>query len=213
MMFTHLFFRIMSSYLIDKYFKESKIIKMNFGCGMNLLDGWLNLDMFPLNRRVCYINCAQRLPFCDNKVNYIYTEHLIEHLSLNQFINFIKESYRILRIGGKIRIVTPDLEFFIKMYNSPETNLYLGWYEKRKLLNIPSSFVNCINSIFYEHNHRFIYDYTYLSKLLTFSGFKEVLRYEIGKSATPIFNGLERHGRIIGEEINSIESMAIEAIK
>lgn len=212
-MFNFILRRIKSKKIIAEYFINNNTVKINFGCGANPLAGWLNCDSDPLPG-VCYVNCAGKLPFSGSCADYIYSEHLIEHLRLNEFIAFLKECYRVLKTSGKIRLVTPNLKAFLDMYKgNADSDIYLQWYAKRKMPDMPFSSVNCLNSMFYEHGHKFIYDYDYLEKLMSHCGFKEVQQCEIQKSREPVFDNLGRHGKTIGDGINAIESLAVEAVK
>ena len=40
----------------------------------------------------------------------VYSEHMFEHVLPMDGAAFLKESYRILKPGGVLRVVTPDLE-------------------------------------------------------------------------------------------------------
>ncbi len=205
--------KLKSKNIIARYLRDNNVIKINLGCGANPFKGWLNCDLDPVPG-VCFVDCREKLPFPDKAVDYIYSEHLIEHFSLSECINFLKESYRILKASGRIRLATPNLESFLDMYKgSSDSKIYLGWYKNRKRADEPLSLVNCINSIFYEHGHKFIYDYDYLKRLMEDCQFKEVQRCEIHKSSDTAFNDLEQHGKVIGDTINEIESLAVEAGK
>ncbi len=46
-------------------------------------------------------------PFKDNSVDIIFTSHFIEHLDGFERIKFFNEIYRILKVGGIIRLVHP----------------------------------------------------------------------------------------------------------
>ncbi len=213
MIIKNIYYRAISTKTKKEYFKNNAVIKINFGCGGNALEGWLNCDLYP-GPKICYVNCTKKLPFDNSSVDYIYTEHMIEHMSLNQAIDFLKESWRILKPFGRSRVVTPNLKAFFDLYNgASDQEMYLRWYKNRKNLISPILFTNCINSIFYEHGHEFIYDYDYLKELMKYCGFKKVQLCKIQKSSDPVFQNLESHGKVIGEKINEIESLVIEATK
>lgn len=59
---------------------------------------------------------TQGLPFQNNEVDGVYSEHFIEHLSQTDGIGFLRECRRILKPGGTIRIATPDLEVSARNY-------------------------------------------------------------------------------------------------
>jgi hypothetical protein len=52
-----------------------------------------------------------------------------------------------------------------------------------------------------------------LTEMLRHAGFSTVRVMQAGRYDHPVFNGVDGHGRVIGEEINAIEAMALEAAK
>lgn len=54
----------------------------------------------------------------DGSVDAIYLGQVIEHLNiLTEVPKLLAECYRMLRVGGMVRITTPDLELLISHYN------------------------------------------------------------------------------------------------
>jgi SAM-dependent methyltransferase len=56
------------------------------------------------------------IPFADESVNYIYTSHWLEHLFLDHADRLLREAYRVLKVGGTVRICVPDLDFAVSEY-------------------------------------------------------------------------------------------------
>lgn len=76
-------------------------MNINFGCGGNILDGWINHDMD------CDI--TKPLPYDNDSTSMILAEHVCEHTTGPQFLGFLDEAYRILKPAGEIRICMPVL--------------------------------------------------------------------------------------------------------
>ncbi len=92
---------------------------INLACGSKLCckEGWLNADHEPFDtERVVNINLLKTLPFEEGGFDVVYHSQFLEHLSYDQGLDFIKECKRILKPGGVVRIVTPDLEDQAKSY-------------------------------------------------------------------------------------------------
>ena len=92
---------------------------INLACGSKLCceEGWLNADHEPFDtERVVRINLLKTLPFEEGGFDVVYHSQFLEHLSYDQGLDFIKECKRILKPGGVVRIVTPDLEDQAKSY-------------------------------------------------------------------------------------------------
>ena len=60
------------------------------------------------------------LPFDDNSIEVIYSSHTIEHVSDEAIQNLLKESYRVLKKGGGIRLTTPDIELEYNAFKNNE---------------------------------------------------------------------------------------------
>lgn len=105
--------------LYSKYLKED--IFCNFGSGAFFHKRWTNFD-FPaispyykslqgnIGKDFIPINLCDKdlkLPFENETVSLIYLSHTLEHLDKTSGINFLQESYRILKSNGAIRIVVP----------------------------------------------------------------------------------------------------------
>jgi len=82
---------------------------VNIGCGHNYHTDWVNLDLYK-SEFVKYYNIKNKLPFLDNSVDVIYHSHVLEHLNKLEAAKFIKDCYKVLKPGGVMRVVIPDLE-------------------------------------------------------------------------------------------------------
>ena len=81
-------------------------IKLNLGCGTTYLNGFVNIDNSPYVKKDVEWNLDQYpLPFEESSIDYIRAEAVIEHLS--NFIKFMEEAHRILKVGGKIWFRVP----------------------------------------------------------------------------------------------------------
>ena len=90
---------------------------LNLGCGNRLHPAWTNVDYIsPKGSRVIPYDLAKGLPFPDASFEVVYHSHFLEHLQKEQATFFLKECYRILRSGGVIRVVVPDLEQISRSY-------------------------------------------------------------------------------------------------
>lgn len=202
--------------IIDSYLRSHPVIKLHFGCGNNLLTGWLNSDLSILNRGgVVYIDVTENLPFPENTADFIFSEHLIEHLTYAQGISFLMECYRILRPGGTCRIATPDLEFLHRVYNDRVGTYtdYVRWNIERWVGGQIYSPALVVNNFHRNWGHQMIYDFSTLRQVLENIGFVRITRCPIHQSEQPELRNLERHGEIIGSEFNALETMVIETSK
>ncbi len=91
---------------------------VNIGCGPVFHPDWLNLDVEPVDAVVQRFDARKPLPFDDASVDVIYHSHLLEHLGRVEAHRFVLECFRILRPGGTMRVVVPDLEGIARAYLS-----------------------------------------------------------------------------------------------
>lgn len=203
---------------IQRYLDSHKDRKLHLGAGSNIFDGWLNTDILPKSPEITCLDITEPLLFSDRIFNYIYSEHLIEHIPFERAIAHFQECYRILVPGGKIRIATPNLEFLINLcLNAQKTDSqrkYLEWtvdnfFPQAGIYN--GAFV--INNFLRNWEHQFIYNFAILENIMKQAGFTNIKSWPVGKSDDSELQNLEKHGEIIGEDINLLQTMCLEAVK
>lgn len=201
--------------LIQSYLANNRVRKLQLGSSENVLEGWLCTDLHPPEPRVIYLDASAPFPIADSTFDYIYSEHMIEHLPFEQGSAMLRECHRILKPGGRIRIATPDLRVVAGLCATElngEQRRYLDWATSEFLPDGRAdrpAFV--INNLFRAWGHQFLYDEPVLRDALTAAGFTEIIRCQLQQSDDPILRGIESHGRHIGEENNQFETFILEA--
>jgi predicted SAM-dependent methyltransferase len=111
------------------------------------------------------------IPFEDNSIDFIYTSHFLEHVFRDEAEEILKESFRVLKPGGLIRVCIPDLEIAVDMYNNghKEESLELFFTGKADFLS----------------RHKYLYDFDMFKPILEKSGFKKVTKEEFQKGNMP----------------------------
>jgi predicted SAM-dependent methyltransferase len=89
---------------------------LNLGCGSRFRDGWVNVNFTSTGKDVIAADLGKGIPFPDDYFDAVYHSHLLEHISKSDAPFFMKECHRVLRKGGVIRVVVPDLEAIVKQY-------------------------------------------------------------------------------------------------
>jgi SAM-dependent methyltransferase len=213
--------------------------RLNLGCGPDAPAGWLNVDgswnawlsnHVYLHRSLVAIglinknspgaqwnvrplvhDLTKRLPFEDNTVAAIYGAHVLEHLYLADSQKLLAECRRVLRPGGVIRLVVPDLHSIVATYlrskneGSPspsekiaaadELNEKLGFRSPAP----PNG--NFLFRFYYLwkdfHHHKWMYDSDSLIRYMESAGFAEVREKGYLESKIPGIEEVEDAKRVL----------------
>ena len=168
---------------------KNEIVKIHFGSGAHRLNGWINVDLNFRCHPDVILDVGKCIPVPDASVDHIFSEDLIEHLEYKDDKFFIQECYRILKPGGIMRILTPNLEAIVRQYVDRDVGT-LNWYDKEYGCR---TFGEMLNAAMRGMGHRFIYDEETLRLALEEAGFK-VQQQSYNKSYSPHLCGLDIRG-------------------
>jgi SAM-dependent methyltransferase len=212
-------FRFGDSRAIGQYLQSHPVRKLQLGAGGNDAPGWLNTDIEP-NKKEIYLDATARYPFADGSFQYVFSEHMIEHVSWEAGVMMLRECFRVLAKGGKVRIVTPNLAKFIQLLDGPPDADAQQFIEAKVRFNggpvtpIPGAYI--LNRQVREYGHQFLYDPPTLRKTLELAGFKQIVQLEVTEKTDPVFQEVElrtRHTDPDMKLINNWEAMAFEAVR
>lgn len=206
-----------------RYLTTTDVPKLHIGCGPFVMEGWLNVDINCYRPDIRYLDAGKPYPFPDHSFDYIYTEHLFEHLSIEEQTIMLQECYRILKPGGRMRLAMPNLHFLMELYLHPDKECnrrYLVWSYRLFGMKqgVPEVMekdypIHVINNFFRLWGHQFIHTPESLENLAKGIGFQGIRPYPIGSSDTPALQGLEKHGQNIPAWANELETFVVEMIK
>ena len=201
--------------IIETYVSANEIRKLHIGCGGHILDGWLNADIFPSSSIILHLDATEPFPLGDEEFDYVFSEHMIEHISYSHGLLMLSECYRILRKHGKIRISTPDLSFLINMYKWEKSDLqkeYIKWATDNIKYAQYSGDTFVINKFVRDWGHQFIYDEKTLRASMEKVGFTRVTRCELNKSEDEVLRNLENEKRLPNGFLR-LETFTLEGTK
>jgi len=199
--------KILFSRLTLKKLKEDNVNKLNIATGPKPLEGWLNTDINP--KCELYLDATRRFPIPTGSIDYIFSEHFIEHIGLSELVCFLDECYRVLKSGGKIRVTTPSIEKLIDLYldksehidfntafNRHETRFHTDIKNFYGFLprDIPSSLL-FNDKLRLWGEHVFLHDRKSIASLLEQSGFRNIKEFNYGQSDDKELRNLENHAR------------------
>jgi predicted SAM-dependent methyltransferase len=178
---------------------------LNLGSGPRGLDDvhWVNVDGFADKNVHFLIDISRALPFPDGSFDGAFSEHVLEHFSLEDGIKISREIKRILRPGSVFRVVVPDAEYVVRMYLEKPRDLiaYRGSGDAGETA------MEIVNTFFRQrYEHQFLYDWTTMEKMLLSAGFDKVSRARFG---VPI----HLQAIALDDAKYELESLYVEALK
>lgn len=201
---------------IRHYLDTASDPRLQLGCELHLLDGWLNTDIIPPPGRAAKLDATLPFPLPDDHFRLVYSEHMIEHIPLDAGRRMLRECHRVLRPGGRLRVVTPNLESILGLYRpdpSPFQQRYLEWSANvLKGGAWPPDAVYVVNNFMRDWGHQFVYDARALRRCLEEAGFTDITRPALRESPEPSLRGLE-HAARMPEGFLAFESLVFEAVK
>jgi predicted SAM-dependent methyltransferase len=170
-----------------------------------------------------------KLPFKDHTVSYCYTSHFLEHLPRHKSAQLLREVHRVMKKGGTLRVVVPDLAIFTEMYAAAKRGdkkaiKFWNEYMKEDFGSMNEKF-NFIFAKFASQNnkwegygnpilafakkvlvadmdHQWMYDFEDLSRLIREAGFSQIRNTGFRKGKTPDLKRLDNR---------ELESIYVEA--
>jgi SAM-dependent methyltransferase len=214
--------------------------RVNIGCGPDAPANWINIDgswnawfthhpglrkffeaigLFRKGSgeqwrvRPVVHDITKPLPFATNSIAAIYGSHVLEHLYRSDAIRLLAESKRVLKPGGILRLVVPDVQTMARNYLATkdaqrEDRLDENAVPAADVLNDqlgfrsptpPSgSFVFKFYAIWKDfHHHKWMYDSHSLAKLMAEAGFTGVAEKSFCQSEIPGIEEVEVGPRVL----------------
>jgi predicted SAM-dependent methyltransferase len=159
------------------------IKRVQVGCGPHhLRQEWWNTDLRPFDGIDEAMDAT--LPWrWKNILDFVYAEHFIEHLAIEDGLKFLVEAGNALKVGGKIRLTTPSLEWVVR------THFRVDRLDQKSRLEDTFK----INRAFHGWGHQFLYSGDMLHEIVSQAGFEDVTFFRWGRGSVPELNELERH--------------------
>ena len=101
-------------------------MKLNLGCGHDIRDGYVNVDIVRLGGVNLIADLNNFLPFKNNTIDEIIIINTLEHLENG--VKAIEEIHRILKPGGKVLIRVPHFSNPHVTWTDPTHKRPYGYY-------------------------------------------------------------------------------------
>jgi len=195
---------------------------VQYGCGFSAPLNWVNYDASPTLRferlpllgkmytrnkqrfpeNVRYGDIVKGLPEKPESCDGIYCSHVLEHLSYNDFLIALNNTYAILKPGGVFRGVVPDLKSaalrYIENYDKVESPA--SAFMKDTMLGIDyrnTGIGSAMKNLYGNSKHLWMWDYRSLQYELQKTGFKNIRPCQFGDSSDSYYASIEEQGRFI----------------
>lgn len=166
-------------------------LKLELG-GLQPRSGWVVTNVNAVTRH--YMDATKDWPLEDGAVSYVYSDNVVEHITLDGARHLLAEAFRCMRPGGKIRFVTPDLRAHVDKYIAgvvPKGDPSAKVYEEIGLtVEHPIDWVR-IPIASFGHHTGYLWDFETMAAELERAGFSDVTRYDHGVSDDPELAGID----------------------
>jgi SAM-dependent methyltransferase len=185
----------------------SRPLKLEIG-GLEQRPGWLVTNVNALTRH--FLDATKRWPLDAGSVSHVYSDNVIEHLSLDATRQLLAEAHRCLQPGGVIRLITPDVRAHVEMYLSGDPAL--GGAAARHYRDIGLVVEHPIDVLRipiaeFGHHQGYVFDFETLRFELERAEFTSVVRTDTGSSEHEAFAGLDQRTSEGGAQL------AVEAVR
>lgn len=182
--------------------KLGKVRLLNIGCGAYPKENFVNLDYHWLpGVDLCWDLTRGRLPLPDASMDGAFSEHCIDCIPVQYFKSTIADLHRVLKLGGVFRLVLPDGELYLDLYQKRKTDKSVVFpYGEKEATGMIS-----VNRYARDHGHRYSYDFETLQLFLREAGYSQVTLCRMGQGAMPEL--------LIDQQERAGESLVVEAVK
>jgi len=103
-------------------------MKLNLGCGDKLFPDFVNVDIRKETGCDIVDDVGKLYKFSNKKVDLIYACHVLEHFGRHEYMDVLREWYRVLKPEGVLRVAVPNFDAVVQFYTekSDDMNLILG---------------------------------------------------------------------------------------
>jgi hypothetical protein len=201
--------------------RSSDKLYVQYGCGHCAPPGWVNFDASPTLRwervpilgriykknaerfpaTVHYGDIVRGLPIARESCQGIYCSHVLEHLSYEDCLLALRNSFTYLKPGGTFRLVVPDLEQLARAYLASSAESPANWFMEvsdlgrvRRPRGLKAFLLGWLGN----SAHLWMWDERSMAAALRLAGFKHIRRAAFGDAQDPWFTEVEDPVRFEG---------------
>jgi predicted SAM-dependent methyltransferase len=179
----------------------SGVRRLNWGCGELPEPGWLNSDIKNVPGVDIVADVRSGLPLESDSFDYIASIHALPELPYPDLVPALQELRRVLKPGGTLRLVLPDLQRGIDAFQGNDPEYFHIPDEDAR--SIGAKFVT--QMVWYGYS-RSLFLHDFVEELLQRAGFEEIHRCGYKQTAS-------RWPDIVELDNRERESLFMEAVK
>ena len=178
-----------------------EVRRLNWGCGGHPEPGWINSDIKDGPGIDLPGDIRHGLALDDDSIDYVASVHALLEIAYGDLVPVLRELHRVLKPGGVLRLVLPDLDKGIQAYLRGDEGYFLIPDEDAETLG--GKLV--VQMIWYGYS-RSLFTRDFITELLRKAGFSEIARCEYRQTVSGFTEIVELDSR-------EKESLFVEAAK
>ncbi len=184
-----------------KEIMQTSIRRLNWGCGGWTPRGWINSDIKQGRGIDISADIRSGLPLEDASMDYIVSIHALPEMHYNDQLPTLQELRRVLKSGGVLRLVLPDLLKGVRAFERGDRDYFLVPDEDVKSLGAKL----VVQLIWYGYS-RTLFTAEFIEEMLRKAGFDQIAHcsYQQTRSQFP---------EIVELDNRENESLYVEATK
>lgn len=188
--------------------KTLKPVMLYLGCGNDRMKDFVHIEINLWKDKTgepdILADISESIPLPDNSVDLIFSRATMEHLTYTELLNCLLENRRILKKGGVVRMVLPDLNTLVENYKN---KVYSTDIESGPDMPNTDYIETFVAQITY-HDHFYNHTFETMRRALQKAGFDNIRKCNMADSAIK-----EANEELKMAEIGRHYEMTIEATK
>ena len=179
----------------------SEVKRLNWGCGSWIEPGWINSDIKPDRGADLVCDILEGLTLETESIDYAVSVHALPEFTCAQIVPVLTELRRVIKPGGALRLVLPDLFKAFNAYQRGDKGYFLIPDADARSLG-----AKLVMQILWYGYSKTVFTSDFIEEMLQKAGFSEVRHcsYRVTKSEWP---------EIVNLDNREAESLFVEGYK
>lgn len=153
---------------------SSKPVMVYIGCGNDRLKDFIHIEINLWKNQVGHpdvlADISEHIPLNDGVADLVFSRATMEHLTYRELLNCLLETRRILKRGGAVRMVLPDMDKIVEDYHN---KVYATDLEKNP--DFPNeNYADTFSAQITYHDHYYNHTFDTMRRALEKAGFEKI---------------------------------------